>query len=126
MAQDAIVSVAAVLLATTLPVLLVIIFLRLATRGPDHPFKSLRYDAGNPPSGPGRFPALYQYLGYILVFIALDPVFMLLFVLPRGAGQWRDALLLSLAMVLILLPPLGYALRYARRMEYWQLHGRGR
>ena len=120
MAADALVSVVAAGLATTVPVILAIVFLELATRGPEHPMKRLRYDAGNPPRGPGRPPVLHQYLGYILVFIALDPVFMLLFILPSLAGDWARASAMALASVALLMPPLWYALRYARRREYWR------
>ncbi len=118
---DAIVSIAAVAVLVPLTLVLAVLFLRYATEGPEHPLKRLRYDAGNPPRGEARLPALYQYFGYILIFIALDPVFMLLFLLPSLSGQWRQAVLLSLSSVLILLPPLAYAVRYARRREYWRL-----
>ncbi|NOZ89431.1 MAG: hypothetical protein GXO15_05850 [Crenarchaeota archaeon] len=125
MALDALVALTVAGLAVAAPTLLAVAFLRLATRGPGAPMKEARFEAGNPPRGPGRFPALYQYLGYVLMFIALDPVFMLLFVLPSGTGRWMEALLLSLASVAVLLPPLAYALRYARRPEYWRLQSPG-
>jgi NADH-quinone oxidoreductase subunit A len=118
---DAIVSIASVLVLVPETLILVLLFLRYATEGPDHPMKRLRYEAGNPPSGEARISALYQYFGYILIFVALDPVFMLLFLLPSLTGRWMDAVMLSLASVLILLPPLAYAVRYARRREYWSL-----
>lgn len=121
MPADALVSIAAVLIAVPALLLLAYAFLRLATEGPEHRYKRLRYEAGNPPRGDARVPVLYQYFGYILIFVALDPVFMLLFVLPTLAGEWTKAVLLSLASVGLLLPPLAYAVRYARRRGYWSL-----
>jgi len=121
LAADALLSIAVV--ATVVPALLLLVyaFLRLATEGPEHRYKRLRYEAGNPPSGEARLPVLYQYFGYILIFVALDPVFMLLFVLPTLAGEWQKAVLLSLGSVALLLPPLAYAVRYAKRRSYWSL-----
>ncbi|ALL01515.1 NADH ubiquinone oxidoreductase chain A [Pyrodictium delaneyi] len=122
MAYDAIIAVAVVLTVVPLTLLLVYAFLSRVTRGPDHVYKRLRYEAGNPPRGAARIPTIYQYFGYILIFVALDPVFMLLFVLPAAAGgQWLKAVLLSMASVAAILPPIVYAARYARRREYWSL-----
>lgn len=121
MQLDALVSITAVVTLVPATLLLAYAFLRLATGGPDHPYKRLRYEAGNPPSGEARLPVLYQYFGYILIFVALDPVFMLLFVLPTLAGEWQRAVLLSLGSVALLLPPLIYAVRYARKRSYWRL-----
>jgi len=120
-AAEAIVSFMAVLILVPAVLVLALAFLRYATQGPEHPLKRLRYDAGNPPSGEARLPVLYQYLGYVLIFVALDPVFMLLFLLPTLAGNWKPAVLLSIVSVLILLPPIAYAVRYAGRREYWSL-----
>ncbi len=118
---DALVSILAVSVLVPLTLLLVLWFLDLVTRGPEHPLKRLRYEAGNPPRGEARAPVLYQYFGYILLFVALDPVFMLLFVLPTLAGEWEKAVLLSLASVALLLPPVAYAVKYARKRGYWHL-----
>jgi NADH-quinone oxidoreductase subunit A len=121
LALEALVSIAAVATIVPLSLLLAYAFLRLATGGPEHPYKRLRYEAGNPPRGEARLPVLYQYFGYILIFVALDPVFMLLFVLPTLAGEWQKAVLLSLGSVALLLPPLAYAVKYAKKRGYWSL-----
>lgn len=118
---DAIVSIAAVLVLVPASIILAYLLLSRATRGPEHVFKRLRFEAGNPPGGEARVPTLYQYLGYILIFIALDPVFMLLFVLPAAGGRGYQVAFLVLASVAAILPPIVYAVRYARRREYWGL-----
>lgn len=118
---DALVSILAVSVLVPAALLLALWFLDLVTRGPEHPMKRLRYEAGNPPRGDARVPVLYQYFGYVLLFVALDPVFMLLFILPTLAGEWERAVLLSLVSVALLLPPVAYAVRYARRRSYWSL-----
>ncbi len=114
---------ALVIAVILVPLLLVLVvyFLMYATRSMDHRLKRMRYEAGNPPSGASRPPTLYQFFGYVIMFIALDPIFMLLFILPLAASEWSKASLLTAAIVAIILPPLFYALRYAKRIEYWTL-----
>jgi len=119
--EEALVSTAAVLVIVPLSLLLVYSLLRRGVEGPEHPLKRVRYEAGNPPRGAARVPVLYQYFGFMLVFVALDPVFMLLFILPTLAGEWQRAVALSMAMVGLILPPLMYAVRYATRKEQWIL-----
>lgn len=121
MGYDAIVALFVASILLPLILYLAYMFMRYATEEMDHELKQVRYEAGNPPSGDAHKPVLYQYFGYILLFISLDPVFMLLFILPTIAESWNKAVLLSLAIVLIILPPLAYAVKYARRMEYWRL-----
>lgn len=119
---DAIVAVAVVLVVVPLTLLLVYGFLSRATRGPGHVYKRLRFEAGNPPRGAARMPTIYQYFGYVLIFVALDPIFMLLFVLPAAGSQWHKIILLSMVSVAAILPPVVYAAKYARRREYWSLN----
>ena len=120
MGYDAIVALAVTSILLPLILYLAYIFMRYATEEIGHELKQVRYEAGNPPSGDAHKPVLYQYFGYILLFISLDPVFMLLFILPAIVESWSKVALLSLAIVLIILPPLAYAVRYARKIEYWR------
>ncbi|MET1129086.1 MAG: NADH-quinone oxidoreductase subunit A [Thermoproteota archaeon] len=121
MAADAAISLLVTLILVPVTLIVAVAFLMLGTRSLDHRLKRLRYEAGNPPEGRSRFPTLYQYFGYVVMFIALDPVFMLLFLLPVALAEWGRASVLTLVSVLVLLPPIVYAVRYAKRVDYWSL-----
>jgi len=96
----------------------VYIVARLATRGAAHPFKELRYEAGNPPRGRARKPILKQYYGYILLFLVTEPLIVLLYLVslttpvePVATASW---ILLSTGIVS---PILIYALERMRGEE---------
>jgi NADH-quinone oxidoreductase subunit A len=121
LAADAATSLLVTLILVPVTLIVTVAFLMLGTQSLDHRLKRLRYEAGNPPGGQSRFPTLYQYFGYVVMFIALDPVFMLLFLLPAALAEWGRAAVLTLVSVLVLLPPIVYAVRYAKRVDYWSL-----
>ncbi|BEP17346.1 hypothetical protein PYJP_06980 [Pyrofollis japonicus] len=119
---DAIVSIAVVVVLLPLVLLLAYYVLALVTRGPDRFFVKARYEAANPPKGSPRPPVLYQYLGYVVAFVVLDPIFMLLYTLPVVAGKWDWTWIgLNAVAGIIVVPPLFYALRYASRKDLWSL-----
>ncbi len=98
----------------------------LVTSGPRHTFKRARYEAGNPPRRRARVPTIPQYYGYIIIFVVLDPLFALLFLTPPSASLNPLRTLTWIALVAaILVPPLLYALEYAKRIEYWVYHDAG-
>jgi len=101
-----------VVLLVSLGLLLVYLFARLAMRGSEHPLKNLRYEAGNPPRGRARRPILKQYYAYILLFLVVEPLLVLLYLValttpsnPVATGGW---ILLSTGIVT---PILVYTLR---------------
>ncbi len=98
----------------------------LVTGGPRQSFKYARYEAGNPPRRRARVPTIPQYYGYIIIFIVLDPLFALLFLTPPSTyiNPLRTLAWIGLVSA-ILLPPLLYALRYAKHIEYWVYHDAG-
>lgn len=107
---------------TLLPLmLLVLVFLaKTLTQNRNYPLKRLRYEAGNIPRGPARQPMFPQYYGYILLFIVLDPMFIIMFLASYMANVDPLAVLVWLTLaVAIILPPLIYALKYASHIEYW-------
>ena len=109
-------------LVTMLPLmLLTLVFLaKIMTQSRDYPLKRLRYEAGNIPHGHARQPMLPQYYGYILLFIVLDPMFIIMFLASYMADIDPLAVLIWLTLaVAIILPPLVYALKYASHIEYW-------
>ena len=111
-----VIGVAVAFLVTFAALLAVVLFARLGVVGPNHPLKRFRYEAGNPPRGSARIAVPPQYYGYALVFLVVDTVFVLLFLLSLAE---RVATLWTLIAFVILMPPLIYALRYARDLSQW-------
>jgi NADH-quinone oxidoreductase subunit A len=90
---------------------------RVAMTGPEHPLKRVRYEAGNPPRGEARSALPPQYYGYVLIFLVVDTLYALLFLLVfSGAPAAMPWIIIATAL---LLPPLAYALKYARKLEEW-------
>jgi len=106
-----------------------ILFLRLITSGrPDveslERFKYERYEAGNPPKGDPRKKITMQYLGFLILFLGVEPAVILLAIaiaaprelLPRVAALYAF-------LIIVYAPLLYYGLREARRIEAWILEG---
>ncbi len=116
------VSLAVTFVLITAGIALVVWIASLAIKGLEHPLKRLRYEAGNPPKGASRAAVPPQYYGFILVFLVVDTIFALLFLLSiagktvLGMGAVASWIVL---IIVLLLPPLAYALRYARNVKYW-------
>ncbi len=106
-----------------------ILFLRLITSGrPDvealEGFKYERYEAGNPPKGEPRRKVTMQYLGFLILFLAVEPAVILLAIALAAPRE----LLLRLAalyafLIIVYAPLLYYGLKEARRIESWVLEG---
>lgn len=93
----------------------------IAPRRPT-PMKLMRYEAGNPESGPAKAPLAMQYLGYVLMLVALEPVAAV----PLALAVWGGAdvytvIYIALAGGLIALAAAYYAYSYARRIELWRV-----
>ncbi len=116
MTADAVVALSIAFGLTLVTLLAVMWLARVALSGPEHPLKKVRYEAGNPPRGPARSALPPQYYGYALVFLVVDAVYALLFLL---AFVSRLALPWVVVASILMLPPLLYALRYARRLDEW-------
>ncbi len=107
-------SVAVVL---TLVAILATLLLAMAiNKGLEHPLKRCRYEAGNPPRGHARIVVPPQYYGYVLMFLVVDVVFVFLFLLSLASKLSPFWVLIT---ILVLLPPLMYAQRYARDIKQW-------
>ncbi len=121
MPAEAIVSVAVTLIVGIGVLALVVLLALLMTRGAEYPYKRERYEAGNPPSGVARRWYPIQYYGYLIIFIAFEPILALLFLLPYYATLNPVKVLTVMAATMaISLPPLYYGLSYSRRIELWR------
>ncbi|MEB2836728.1 MAG: NADH-quinone oxidoreductase subunit A [Desulfurococcales archaeon] len=81
------------------------------------------YDAGNPPlkkDARKRMPM--QYLGYLIMFLAVEPAVILFAILTIAPQALYGRVLLGfLVMIAVYTPLLVYALREARKVEAWSL-----
>ncbi|ABM80054.1 NADH-quinone oxidoreductase subunit A [Hyperthermus butylicus] len=115
---------ALLLTGIVLPVVMYFVYrvFEIVTRGPDRYFARFRYESGNPPKGLAWARVLYHYFGYVVLLVALEPIFIILYVFAvySGASTW-ELLALSLAIIASIIPPLRYAVRYAEKREYWEL-----
>ncbi|MCE4621648.1 MAG: hypothetical protein F7B95_04350 [Desulfurococcales archaeon] len=80
-----------------------------------------RFEAGNPPKRePGRGKVSMQYLGYLIIFLAVEPA-LVLFALTLAAPGTLAVNLLKLYVIMIAVyaPLLYYALREAKDYRNW-------
>ena len=108
----------------------VVIFIELITRArPDiisqEKYKYERYEAGNPPPrSEARGKVSMQYLGYLIIFLAVEPAVILTSLLLAASKNMLGNLLWLYGVLLaVYFPLLAYALREARRVESWMLEG---
>jgi NADH dehydrogenase subunit A (EC 1.6.5.3) len=92
----------------------------IAPRRPT-PYKLMRYEAGNPETGPAKAPLAMQYLGYLLMLVTLEPAAAI----PIAVYMFtKDILLTVLTAViggLVALAASTYAYSYAKKIEYWRI-----
>ena len=106
-----------------------IILLRVITSGrPDieaiERFKYERYEAGNPPKGEPRKKVTMQYLGFLILFLAVEPAVILLAIALAAPREFLPRLAALYAFLIIVYTPLlYYGLREARRIEAWMIEG---
>ena len=81
------------------------------------------YDAGNPPvKKTARRRLSMQYLGYLIMFLAVEPAVVLFALLTVAPQHVYDRVVIAFAiMVAVYAPLLAYALREARHIESWSL-----
>ena len=107
----------------------VVVFLMAITRArPDieaqEPLKYQRYEAGNPPKGEARGKVSMQYLGYLIVFLAVEPAVILLAILLAAPQALAGKLLAVLGVfIAVYAPLLAYSIAESKRVESWMLEG---
>ncbi len=96
---------------------LALLLSKILVTGEEAPFKRKRYEAGNPPSGEAKKRLPYQYYGYIIVYLAVEPIFVILYFLPYMPRL--TALIVNLVLLAIYSPALLYAIRLAGDIKRW-------
>ncbi|ADL18790.1 NADH-quinone oxidoreductase subunit A [Acidilobus saccharovorans 345-15] len=85
------------------------------------PYKYRLFESSNPPRGVGKSRLSYQYFGYLIMFLAVEPAVVLLTFLASAPSEYsRDLLLLYLVMVAVFAPLLAYGAYVSRRIEEWR------
>jgi NADH-quinone oxidoreductase subunit A len=85
------------------------------------PYKYKLFESSNPPRGVGKSRLSYQYFGYLIMFLAVEPAVVLLTFLASAPSEYsRDLLLLYLVMVAVFAPLLAYGAYVSRRIGEWR------
>lgn len=90
----------------------------IAPRRPT-PQKLMRYEAGNPETGPAKAPLAMQYLGYILMLVTLEPTAAIPIAIYLASGDLYSTVFAALIGGLIAVAVSAYAYNYAKRIELW-------
>ncbi|MDT7863893.1 MAG: NADH-quinone oxidoreductase subunit A [Vulcanisaeta sp.] len=90
---------------------------RLAAKNPNA-VKLQRYEAGNPPVGEARYVFPIQYVGFLLVFLGMEPVIVILLILSSAAVVGMPIVIMILVILLIALPSVYVGYKYALKMAY--------
>ncbi|MCE4617418.1 MAG: NADH-quinone oxidoreductase subunit A [Desulfurococcales archaeon] len=83
------------------------------------PLKYERYEAGNPPSGKAKVALSMQYFGYLVTFLALEPIVVLSFIVLSSPEKIQLSLQYLAAFLGIYFPLLGFAVYESRKVEEW-------
>lgn len=120
--------VALLLVGIVTDVAIILVARYLAVRRPSA-VKSLRYEAGNPPVGSPKYVLPMQYVGFLVMFLGVEPIVALLLVLTAGG-----LVPVLIALILPTLPGIYVAYKLSLRLAYpssrpdsvRETHGRGR
>jgi NADH-quinone oxidoreductase subunit A len=107
--------------------LVVILLIEITRARPDieeqEKFKYERYDAANPTKyKEARGKVSMQYLGYLIMFLAVEPAVVLLAILITAPQNLLKHVLEIYGVFLVVYAPLlYYALKESKRIESWML-----
>lgn len=84
--------------------------------------KEARFESGNPEKGEAKAKVSMQYLGYLIIFLAVEPALILLAIALAAPRELIGRLGLFYAVVLLVYTPfIVYAVKEASRIEKWLL-----
>ena len=108
-------------------ILVVLILRKITSASPSieamEKWKYWRYDAANPSKDKDvRKRISMQYLGYLIIFLAVEPAVIILAILLSAPSNLMGRLLLLYGVFLaVYLPLLAYAVHESRKVEAWVL-----
>ncbi|MDP8002667.1 MAG: NADH-quinone oxidoreductase subunit A [Caldisphaera sp.] len=84
------------------------------------PYKKVPFESSNPPKGVGKGRMTFQYFGYLIMFLAMEPAVVLLtFIAVSPKELISKTILLYLVLILVFAPLLAYAAYEAKRVKNW-------
>ncbi|MFP3229421.1 MAG: NADH-quinone oxidoreductase subunit A [Nitrososphaeria archaeon] len=85
-------------------------------------YREVPFESSNPPKGVGKGRIGFQYLGYLIAFMSLEPAVVLIAFAAAAPGALVGRVLeLYLIMIAAYAPLLAYGLREAKRVSAWGL-----
>ncbi len=83
-------------------------------------YREVPFESSNPPRGVGKGRVGFQYLGYLIAFMSLEPAVVLI-AFAAAAPEYLVGRVLELYLVLVAVyaPLLVYGLREAKRVSEW-------
>lgn len=85
-------------------------------------YREVPFESSNPPKGVGKGRLGFQYLGYLIAFMSLEPAVVLIaFIAAAPEYLISRVLELYLILVAVYAPLLVYGLREAKRVAQWHL-----
>jgi len=115
---DEALAIGVLIVGGTVLILLVIGIIKLITHGLDLPFKRERYETGNVPKGRAKKWFDVQYYGYLIVFLAFEPILIFLFFLPTASSPLELLLLVSLSLA-VYIPTMIFGMRQIKNVSAW-------
>ncbi|MEB3825746.1 MAG: NADH-quinone oxidoreductase subunit A [Desulfurococcales archaeon] len=82
------------------------------------PLKYERFEASNPPSGEAKTRVSMQYFGYLIAFLALEPIVVLSFIV-FNTKELGLALQFYTIFLIVYVPFLAYAIHESRKVKEW-------
>lgn len=84
--------------------------------------KDFRYECGNLPHGRARGWLAMQYFAYLIIFLTIEPIVIFSFTyLPLSYKFPITSIILTILIILILIPPLLFALQSAKSIDLWRV-----
>ncbi|MGC8542527.1 MAG: NADH-quinone oxidoreductase subunit A [Vulcanisaeta sp.] len=90
---------------------------KLAAKNPNV-VKLQRYEAGNPPTGEARYVFPIQYVGFLLMFLGVEPIIVILLILSSAAVAALPITYMVVAILIVALPSIYVGYKYALKMAY--------
>mgnify|MGYP001626354957 CR=1 FL=1 len=90
---------------------------KLAAKNPNV-VKLQRYEAGNPPTGEARYVFPIQYVGFLLMFLGVEPIIVILLILSSAAVAALPITYMVVAILIVVLPSIYVGYKYALKMAY--------
>ncbi len=83
-------------------------------------YKYVPFESSNPPRGTGKSRLTFQYLGYLVMFLSVEPAVVLLTFLTVAPRSYSgDLLMLYLILVAVFAPTIAFGAYVAKRVHEW-------